>query len=505
MNAKIVFLFVSVFSSLWLSAQPNQKSLQDWSFEYLPSGVELLKDLLSVPNDANFPEHVQQNILWCEKEFGRRGFSATRLNNDGNPLLLLEKKSARKKTKTVLFYAHADGQPVDSSRWEQESPYKPVIKKNQDGTWVALPEHSTLNEFSDDWRIFSRSASDDKGPIAMFLVAYDILQKEGIEIGFNIKVILDFEEEKGSPNLPGTVTNYSDKIKADLMLNMDGPRHISNEPTLTFGARGIATIQLRVFGPYVPQHSGHYGNYVPNPAFRLAQLLAGMKDESGKVTLPGFYDNINLTEKEKQILESVPDDEEMIRKNLGIAEIDGVGRSYQESIQYPSLNIRGMHSGWVESEVRTIIPDMAIAEIDIRLVKESDGHKLVELVRNYVKQQGYYLINGKPTVEEREKYGKIASFRSTVSYPAFRTDMSSEEGRKLSAVLERAFGKKPIMLRTSGGSIPISPFVEALKIPVITVPTVNRDNNQHSPNENLRLGNYREGIITFMAILSSKL
>jgi len=316
---------------------------------------------------------------------------------------------------------------------------------------------------------------------------------------------MDFEEELGSPNLPAAVKANKDLLKSDMLIIFDGPMHVSNKPTLTFGARGISTIRLEVFGPRVPQHSGHYGNYVPNPAFTLSQLLASMKDDNGRVTLPGFYDGVSLDDETLKILSQVPDDEPAIRSKIGIAEIDNVSDTYQKSIQYPSLNIRGMQSGWVDEEVRTIIPASAIAEIDIRLVPESDANRLVNLVRTHIEQKGFHFVEGQPSEEERSTYRKLISFEYENSYDAFRTGYNTVVGQWLNRALTRAYGKEPIRIRIAGGSIPIAPFVTTLGIPAVSVPTVNPDNNQHSPNENLRIGNLKDGIKTYLSILTEKL
>jgi acetylornithine deacetylase/succinyl-diaminopimelate desuccinylase-like protein len=290
-----------------------------------------------------------------------------------------------------------------------------------------------------------------------------------------------------------------------MLIIFDGPRHITNQPTLTFGARGISDITLTVFGPDFPQHSGHYGNYAPNPAVRLSQLISSMKDAHGRVTIEGYYDGISIDASTKKILEAVPDDEQFIKTNIGIAEADKVATTYQEALQYPSLNVRGMSSGWVGNEARTIIPSHAIAEIDVRLVKESDPDRLISLIRNHIENQGYLVIDRNPTQREKLKYNKICKFESSTSYLAFRTEFDSEVGLWLYRALSKGFGSEPVRQRTSGGSIPISPFVTTLNIPAVTVPTVNRDNNQHSPNENIRLGNYVDGIKTMLAIMLEKL
>ncbi|MDF9798193.1 acetylornithine deacetylase/succinyl-diaminopimelate desuccinylase-like protein [Catalinimonas alkaloidigena] len=502
-NYTYIFLIAFLLCNASLEAQKlQQKQIQALTKKHLNDGILELKEILSIPNNASYPAHVQANVKWCEQAFGKRDFQTRLLETDGPPLLLASQFISQK-LPTVLIYLQIDGQPVDSSRWFQPSPYEPVLKTaDASGGWKIIDWSSLENDYKPDWRIFARSASDAKGPVIMFLKAMDILAEQNVKPSFNLKVIMDFEEELGSPHLPGAVKTYAEELMADHMIVLDGPRHPSNEPTLTFGARGIQTVTLKIFGPKNPQHSGHYGNYVPNPAFRMAHLLASMKDEYGRVTIPGYYKGISLDEKTIALLKTVPDDEAAIKKMIGISGQDSVADFLQASRQYPSLNIRGLQSGWVEEEVRTIVPDFAIAEIDIRLVKESDPEYLLNLLRAHIAAQGYHFVVGEPADAERQDYDKLISMEHEYSYGAFRTEINSLTGNWLSAALERAFGSTPIRIRTSGGSIPISPFVITLGVPAVTVPTVNSDNNQHSPNENLRLGNFEEGIRTVTAILT---
>lgn len=465
-------------------------------------------DLLSLPNDAHYPDDIEKNVQWCEAAFAKRNFSTKRLNTATVPLLLAERKVKKpvKTTKTVLIYLQIDGQPVNPAQWNQESPWKPTLKeKDAQGMWNTIPYERLFEGYDPDWRIFARATSDAKGPAAAFLASLDALDELKQEPNFNMKVIMDFEEELGSPNLPGAVEKYRSDLAADMFIIFDGPRHISNQPTLSFGARGICTITLTVFGPRNPAHSGNYGNFTPNPAMRLAQLLASMKDDEGRVTIPGFYDGVVLSEEEKKILSQVPDDETQIKKFLGIAERDKVGDNFQESIQYPTLNIRGLNALYVGNEARTLIPDKAIAEIDIRLVPSSDADRLIGLVRQQVERKGYYIIDRTPTEEERLKYPRIASFTSSVAYGPFQTPFNSEVGLWLNRAMVKAFGSEPIKIRMTGGSIPISPFVTTLGIPAVSVPTVNPDNNQHAENENIRVGNYVDAVKTFLAILMEPL
>ena len=488
-----------------LAEPPDQALLSALAARHAGESWGLFRELLSLPSDANFPEHVAANVAFMERAFEQRGFSVTRLETPAAPLLLAE-RPAPDANRTVLVYLQIDGQPVDPSRWEQDDPWTPVLKEKTAEGWRKLPWERLAGEVDGDWRIFARAAADAKGPVAMFLTALDACAAQGFAPDYHLKVIMDFEEELGSPHLPRAVQIHRDALAADMLLIFDGPRHASNRPTLYFGARGIATITLTVFGPRVPQHSGHYGNYAPNPALRLAQLLAAMKDDHGRVTLPGFYDGVALDEATRSILAQIPDDEVEIQERLGIVVPDAVAPNYQEAIQYPSLNIRGLASGWVGRESRTIIPESATAELDVRLVPEVDAERLIALIRRYIEEQGYHLLDGRePTDEERRAHPRLASFTHEVSYQAFRTPYDSEIGLWLDRALTRAFGEAPVRIRMLGGSIPIAPFITTLGVPAVGVPGVQLDNNQHSPNENLRVGNYIDGVRTYLAVLTEGL
>lgn len=500
-----IFLYIGCFISVSVFAQKQKTDLESVSRKHAIASFQELYDLLSLTNDAHFPNDIEKNIQWCEAAFVKRSFTTMRLKTPTVPLLLAE-RAVKNAKKTVLIYLQIDGQPVNPSQWEQEDPWKPVLKeKGADGRWKIIPYENLQQNVNPDWRIFARAASDAKGPAMAFIAALDALKETGLSPNYNIKVIMDFEEELGSPNLPAAVAAYKKELSADMLIIYDGPRHISNQPTLSFGARGICEITLTTFGPRNPVHSGNYGNYTPNPALRLASLLASMKNEDGVVTLPGFYDGVSITDEEKKILAQVPDDPAAINKFLGIAAPDKVGNNFQEAIQYPTLNIRGLNSLFVGDQVRTLIPATATAEIDIRLVPSSDPQRLISIVKKHVQDQGYYLVDKEPTEEERMKYPKIASFRSSVSYGAFQTPFNSECGLWLTRAMINAFGKEPIRIRMTGGSIPISPFVITLGIPAVAVPTVNPDNNQHAENENIRVGNYMDAVKTFLAILVEKL
>ena len=497
MTRKIHLLIFLMTPFIYLCSQ----NLDELSIKYAKASFTELHDFFSLPNDAYNPEEIEPNVKWCETAFAKRGFKTQRLETETVPLLLAIQNFPNAK-KTVLVYLQVDGQPVDTTKWNQPDPYIPALKKKNDaGDWEIIDWNNLEGDINPDWRIFSRSASDARGPDMMFLKAMDIINELGINPNYNIKVIMDFEEELGSPRLPKAVLDYKNELSADMLVIFDGPRHLSNQPTLSYGARGIATISLEVFGPRTPLHSGNYGNYAPNPAMKLSQLLATMWQEDGRVAIPGWYDGITITDEVKAILKQVPDDEKQIQKDFGIASTDNIGNNFQEAIQYPALGILGLEAAWVGNKTRTIIPATAIAEMNIRLVRETKGERMVKLLKDHIINQGYYLVDEKPTEEERMTYKKIARFNSEISYGAFRTDFDTEIGAWLRKGMNKAFGKDPIQIRTMGGSIPISPFVITLGLPAVAVPTVNPDNNQHSPNENIRLGNYIDGIKTITAIL----
>lgn len=468
----------------------------------LRPAIGLYREFLSLPNDAQYPDDILRMVEWMEGAFGERGFATRRIATAGSPLLLATLHSSDD-LPTVLVYLQSDGQPVDRSAWFQDDPYTPVLKARDDeGEWQIIPWSRLQDHFDPDWRVFARSASDSKGPMTQFLVAMDLLAGAGFRPAFNLKVIIDTEEEMGSPNLPPAVVANRDMLAADMLLIFDGPPHPSNRPTVGFGARGIVTITLVTHGPKVPQHSGHYGNFVPNPAFHMAHILSSMKAPDGRVVLPGFYDGVTIDAETRRILDAVPDDEDAILAAIGVARPDAVASSLQEAIQYPSLNIRGLSSGWVGKESRTIIPATATAELDIRLVRESDPEHLVGLVRSHIENLGYSVIDHPPTDDERAERANLVTFSHNFSYAAYRSDMDAAAGRLARAGMRNLYGEEPILIRTSGGSVPISPFVETLGIPAAKVATVNIDNNQHSPNENIRLGNFIEGIAILMSVLS---
>lgn len=483
-------------------AAPDGPSAEEIEAARVRSVMPVFRTLLAVANDANDPAQVDANVSAARTLFEARGFEVRELPSDGGPPLLLAERLLDPELPTLLLYLQLDGQPVDPAAWDQLDPYEAVLKAPTEDGWETLPWSQLDTGYDPEWRVFARAAADAKGPVVMLLEAVRELDAAGIPFGSNIKVVMDFEEELGSPHLPAAVTEHAEALAADGLLVLDGPPHASNAPTLVFGARGIATVQLTVYGPREPVHSGNYGNWVPNPAQRLAQLLAGMKDADGRVVLDGFYDGVELSEEDLANIAAVPDDLDAIMADLGIAAPDAIGDGVlQAAVHYPTLNVRGLSALWTGAQARTLIPDRAVAAIDIRLVPGSDAERLIGLIRAHVEAQGFHLSEGEPTDAERTAHPRIASLSSRVAYGAFRTPLDTELADFATAALIAAHGEAPVRIPTLGGSVPISPFVEALGIPAILVPGVNPRNNQHAPDENLRLGNLASGIARYRALL----
>ena len=466
-------------------------------------------DALRIPNLPARPADIQRNAEFLSRAFERRGLAVRLVTNEAGRPVVLAELAPRPGLPTLLFYIHYDGQPIVLSEWSQADPFKPVVRRrNAAGTWQDVGDDALLARPLDpELRVFARSASDDKAPIMMLLTALDVLSAQLEAPAFNLKVMLDGEEEIGSPSLAATVASARAAFAADALVILDGPVHASARPTVVFGNRGIAQATLTVFGPRGPLHSGHYGNYVPNPALRLATLLASMKDEEGRVLIPGFYDGVRLTDADRVTLKDVGDDEAALRARLGIARAERVGASYQESLQYPSLNVRGMAAGGVGDVATNTVPSTAVAEIDIRTTPETDGQHLYELVRAHIERAGYHLVDGEPTDAERAKFDKLARFTLGSTQTAMRMPMDSAIGRWANAALRSPTaprpGEAPVQIRMMGGTVPTDVLIAALPVPFVLVPTVNDDNNQHAANENLRIGHFVTGTETLYSLLTT--
>lgn len=497
-----------------LPATINEASIRAAAVASFPEYLALL----ALPNDSIASvQDIQVNANQLEKLFQQRGFTTQQFANQGKPLVLAEyaANSADPAKKTILFYLHFDGQPVIPSQWAQASPWQPVVKKKDaNGKWQIVGTEALMRpDFDPELRVFARAAADDKGPIMMFLAALDLMRAQGLIPAVNIKIMLDSEEEVNSPGIIELVKQKKDFFKADALVIHDMAAHASGRPTAIFGNRGVQTVSLTVYGPKAPLHSGHYGNFIANPAFSMARLLASMKDEHGRVLIPGYYATTKFSKDDLRALDAVADDEVAIKKRVGVAATEKVASNYQRALQYPSLNIRGMAAASVGNSAANIIPKEAIAEIDIRTTQEADAQYLTDLLKKHIVRQGYHVIDHAPDDAERLRYPKLLQMQTGLPAAAARQAIASPvrqwvESAHRSAYADLSAGTpqvnyQPMLIRASGATVPTHEIVGPLGLPFVIVPTVNVDNNQHTYDENLRMGNYLSGMRIMLGLLNT--
>lgn len=409
-------------------------------------------------------------------------------------------------TETIIFYAHYDGQPVNAANWYKGlEPFRPVLASGvlgKDLKIEKLPEE-TQNIYP-NWRIYGRSSSDDKAGVIAILSAYRALSETGSKPGVNIKFFFEGEEEAGSDHLHEIFTKHKALLSSDFWIICDGPVHQSGRKTVVFGVRGDTHLELTLYGPKKPLHSGHYGNWVSNPAWQLVQLLSTMKNDKGEVTIKGFYDDVlPLTPEEKKALAAIPPVEEEMKKQLGIQLTERNVR-INEAYTYPSLNINGIKSADVGELSANVIPVKATVSLDLRLVVGNDWKRQQDKVIDHIKTQGYHVMETAPTDEDRLKYAKIVEVKRSGGYNAQKTNLNLPQAQKVLRAIQITATDPIVIQPTSGGSLPLFVFEKYLQAKTITVPIANHDNNQHAENENLRIRNLWEGIETMAAIMLMK-
>lgn len=463
-------------------------------------------ELLSIPNVASNSDGIAKNAAFISKMMESRGIAARHLygpDKSAPPLLYGELLTPGAK-QTIVFYAHYDGQPTDPAKWTGSEPWKPVIRTGaleRGASIIPIPAEGT--KIDPEYRVYARSASDDKAGVIAFLAAIDALKASSLTPTVNIKLVFDGEEEAGSPHLGDIIRANSDLLKADAWIVCDGPVHQSGRKQVVYGVRGDMNVDLTVYGANRPLHSGHYGNWAPNPAFLLVHLLASMKDESGRVLIRGWYDDVTpLGELEKKAIRDLPPFDDTLRTQLGFLKPEGGGRSLAELINEPSLNINGIVSAEAGPGARNIIPTTASTTLDLRLVKSVDYKKQMQRLVQHVERQGFTVLDHVPSLEERLKYARIATIKQRGGgYNAERTSMSLPISRSVLAAVQSVFPGRTLAIPTLGGSLPLSIIGEALHVPTITVPIANYDNNQHAEDESIRLQNLWDGIETMAALM----
>jgi acetylornithine deacetylase/succinyl-diaminopimelate desuccinylase-like protein len=443
-------------------------------------------ELLKIPNIASDHDGIRRNAEAITAMMRRLDLNPRLLSPSGTPdapPVIYGEWKAPKAKRTLVVYAHYDGQPINPAEWTT-GPFAPTLR---------------------DGRVYARSASDDKAGVIVILTAIEALRALHRHPTDNLKVVFEGEEEAGSPHLGEVLKENRALLDAQLWVVCDGPVHQSGKRQVIYGARGDMNINLTVYGPSRPLHSGHYGNWAPNPALRLAKLLSSMKDDKGKVTVAGWYDDVvPLGQMERQAIASAADYDATLKQQLGLGATE-TELPLNEAISLPSLNINGMRSGNVGDQATNMIAETAAAVLDLRLVVGNDPKRQYEKLLAHVRSQGYYVIDREPTPEERLTHPLIATmYARPGSYAAARTSMDDPFARAVAASV-RSISPQPIVeLPTSGGSLPLSVINEALGTRSIVVGIANYDNNQHSANENLSLDKLWDGIDIYAAILTHR-
>jgi acetylornithine deacetylase/succinyl-diaminopimelate desuccinylase-like protein len=457
--------------------------------------------MLRIPNVSSDREGIARNAEHIARMFETRGVKTELVRSAGANPAVYGELNVEGAQRTLLFYAHYDGQPVVPARWASP-PFEPVLRSapaESGGRILPLAQE----KYDPEWRLFARSAGDDKAPILAIAVALDAMRAAGLKPKSNLRFFFEGEEEAGSENLRELLRLKRDHLRGSYWIICDGPVSPNRRQRLTLGARGVTSMELAVYGAKRGLHSGHYGNWAPNPALQLARLLASMTDGEGRVLVRGFYDDVvPLTESERKAIAALPSADAALREDLLLGATQAFGGRLAESIYRPTLNVRGVESGGVQDRASNEIPPIARASLDLRLVKGNDGRRQADKVIAHIREQGFFVVEGRePADEERLRNPKIARVDVKTSYNAVRTPLDHPAVQEVLRMAESV--RPPVEVEvSSGGSLPLAYFVEASGLPLVGVPIVNHDNSQHTHNENLRLRNLWDGIELLAALLA---
>src|SRR5437016_4366820 len=507
MTIRGIFTMLIVAATMAVSVH-GQSPVRDYRRAHERQILDEFTHLLAIPNVASDHENIRKNAELILEMMKRRGLNPQLLEakSKDTPPAVYGEWNVSRATHSIVFYAHYDGQPVDPKQWTASPPFQPTWRTaamEAGGQVVTLPASGEINP---EWRLYARSSSDDKAGVMGILTAFDALRTQNITPSLNIKFLFEGEEEAGSPHLGEIIDLHKDLLQSDAWIICDGPVHQSGRKEVVFGVRGDQNVDVTVYGAKRPLHSGHYGNWAPNPAMLLARLLASMKDDTGRVTIAGWYEGVEaLGDAERRAIAEAPAYDDELRTQLGLARTEGNGKSLMELINQPSLNINGMSSGDVGALARNVIPTTASAVLDLRLVKGTDHRQQVQRLIDHIRRQGFHVINHDPTDDERKQYPLIARVIARPGgYNAERTRMDLPISVAVIAAVQSTSPQPIVKLPTAGGSLPLSIITDRLRTVTMTVPIVNYDNNQHAENENLRLQNFWDGIETLAAVMMVK-
>jgi len=479
----------------------RSEEVQRWRKSHEAEIISELADFVRLPNVASDKPNIERNAEHLIGLLRRRGIEARLLQEAGAPPAVFGELHSPKAKHTLVFYAHYDGQPVDSAQWNG-SPWTPVLRdKPTELGGKEIPFPAQGGSPSEEARLYGRSTSDDKAPIIAILSALDALRASSLEPSVGLKFYFEGEEEAGSPHLRAFLEHNRDLLKADGWIFCDGPVHQSRRLQLVYGVRGSLGLELTVYGATSTLHSGHYGNWAPNPAVLLSHLIAGMRDEDGRVLIAGFYDGVRAPSKAERVaISSVPKVDPELRKSLGLARTEANNALLSERIFAPALNVRGLEAGHVGAQAANAIPTEARASIDFRLVPSQTTDQIKAAAERHLRQKGYFLVREAPDEATRLSHARIVRVEWKAGYPGIRTAMELPLSRAVAKVASQTVSGPIVQLPNMGGSLPLYLLKDVLGAPFLILPIVNHDNNQHAANENLRLKNLWDGIDVFAAL-----
>ncbi len=431
--------------------------------------IEELKDFLRIPSVSANSAHTadtRRAADFVADEARRIGLEHVQImETDGYPVVYADWLHAEGRP-TVLLYGHYDVQPPEPLELWTTNAFEPTVRQGANG----------------DRNLYARGSSDDKGQVFLHLKSIEALMRTTGALPVNMKIIIEGEEEIGSPNLPGFLGSHRDLLACDAVLISDTSMYDYGMPGITYGLRGLAYFELHVTGAKSDQHSGMFGGPVPNAINALCEMIARMKDEDGRIMLPGFYDSVELSQKEREQLARIPFDVEKFKRMLEIPETVGEkGYSDLERLwARPTLDVCGIWGGYQGEGAKTVLPSKAAAKISMRLVAHQDYKAVGDQLRQFVRENTPAGVRA----EVVELHGGPPALTPTDSIPV----------RAALVALEKAFGTAPLLIR-SGGSIPIvADFEEQLGTPVVLMGFGLPDDNLHAPNEKMNLRNFHLGI-----------
>jgi acetylornithine deacetylase/succinyl-diaminopimelate desuccinylase-like protein len=458
--------------------------------------------LLSMPNVATNIGDVEKNAAYIEGQLKARGFETRLLTAEpGTPPSVFAEMKVPRARRTVIFYAHYDGQPIGQKGW-LSSPFQPSMR-------TALPEahavdwQNSIGPLDPDWRLFARSAGDDKASIQAMLSALDALKAAHIKPTVNIKLLYEGEEEQGSPHFSALVAKNLDLLTGDLLIMGDGPMHQSGKQMVNFGNRGIASLTMTVYGPTKPLHDGHYGSWAPSPSVMIATLIASLRDDDGHILISHFYDDVAaVSAADKAAFAAMPPVEEDLKHALGLGRNVGPARLADGYLE-PTLNVRAIHAGDEGPAAANAIATQAEASFDFRLAPGETPEHTRQLFENYLSQQGWFIVRDEPELQTRVAHSKIVKVVwDQGGAIATKTPLDLPASKAVVASISRTVGYQAIVLPIVGASSGMADIVNQLHVPMGGVSIANYDDNQHAQNENLRLGNLWDGIEVYAGLLT---